>query len=132
MGREELEECVTNMLMSFKIQSDIMGFEYLRTAIILCYENDELKNNISKKVYPLVAKKHNSSPETVERGIRTAIENSYHCGGLLEINELCGFIVYTNGFKWTNGELISTLAELVRLKESRHNFNDKVEKLREK
>ena len=130
MDKEELEQCVTEMLMSFKMQPDIMGFDYLRSAIMLCYAEEDLKNNISKKVYPLVADIHNATPETVERGMRTAIENCFNCGGLLEINEKCGVVVYKNNFKWTNGETISLLTQLVRLKEGRENIRKKIEELK--
>lgn len=131
MDKHQLAQNVTNMLMLFKIQPDIMGFEYLRTAIILCYQDEELKNNISKKVYPLVAKFHNSTPETVERGMRTAVENCYNCGGLLEVNEICGLVVYKNNFKWTNGELICALVELIKLQEGRMLLNKKLKQLKD-
>lgn len=127
MPKEELEQKVIDMLLSFKIQPEIMGFEYLRSAIMLCYENEELKNNISKKVYPMVAAMCNATPETVERGMRTAVENCFNCGGLLEINEKCGVVVYNNNFKWTNGEVICTLAQLIKIEEGREKLRKRLE-----
>ena len=130
MNTQQLTQKVTDMLLSFKMQSDIMGFEYLRSAIVMCYQDTNLTNNISKKVYPLVAEIYHSTPETVERGMRTAVENCFNSGGLLEINEVCGFIIYKNNFKWTNGELISTLTELLRLQELRSSIEKQFVKLK--
>ncbi|MBQ8909257.1 MAG: sporulation initiation factor Spo0A C-terminal domain-containing protein [Clostridia bacterium] len=130
MDDGQLSQNITNLLMSFKVQPDIMGFEYLRTAVMLCYVDENLKNNISKKLYPMVAERCNSTAETVERGIRTAVENCFNCGGLLEINEKCGMVVYKNNFKWTNGEVISTLTELLRLDDVRRNLKLKLNQLK--
>ncbi|MBO5394862.1 MAG: sporulation initiation factor Spo0A C-terminal domain-containing protein [Clostridia bacterium] len=131
MITEELTNEITEMLLSFKVQPEIMGFEYLRTGIKLCFEDDSLKNNITKKLYPKVAEIFNSSPETVERAMRTAVENCYNCGGLLEVNEQCGLVVYKNDFKWTNGEMITTLVELIKLKETRKAIENKLKELEE-
>ena len=119
----ELTSQITDMLLSFKVKPDNIGFDYLRTGIKLCFEDWSLKNNITKKLYPQVAVLHSTSAETVERGIRTAIENAYNNGGLLEINEQCEFIVYNNDYKWTNGEMISILVELIKLKRTREEIN---------
>ncbi|MBE7073504.1 MAG: hypothetical protein E7379_00155 [Clostridiales bacterium] len=126
MDESEIVQSITEVLMSFKFQTDINGFEYLRSAILLCYQDEELKNNISKKVYPMVAEMHNSNAQTVERGMRTAIENCYNSGGLLEINEVFGLIVYKNDFKWTNGEMISLFVEILKIKEKRQLLNEKL------
>ena len=127
MERDKLEQSVNAMLMSFKIQPDISGYDYLKSAIILCYEDEWLRNNISKKVYPLIGGIYNVSPEAVERAIRTAVENCFNCGGLLEINEKCGTVVYNNKFKWTNGEAISALTQLIKIEEGRENIKKIVE-----
>ena len=124
MLEDELSLEITNILLGFKIQPDVMGFEYLRTGIRLCFDDESLKKNITKKLYPLVAQIHGTTAETVERGMRTAIENAYYGGGLLEINERCGIIVYNNDFKWTNGETIFTLVELIKLKIKRNKIEE--------
>ena len=131
MEESELLQSITEMLMSFKFQTDINGFEYLRSAIVLCYQDEQLKNNISKKVYPMVAEMHNSNAQTVERGMRTAIENCYNCGGLLEINEVFGIVVYKNDFKWTNGEMISLFVEILKIQKQRQLLNEKLIQLKQ-
>ena len=132
MIAEEYTNEITDMLLSFKVQPEITGFEYLRTGIRLCLEDDSLKNNITKKLYPKVAEIYNASPEIVERAMRTAVENCYNCGGLLEVNEQCGLVVYNNDFKWTNGEMITTLVELIKLKATRKEIAKRMKELDEK
>ena len=122
---------ITDILLAFKVQPEIMGFDYLREGIRLCYQDSTLKNSITKKLYPKIAEKFGTTAETVERGMRTAVENSYNNGGLLEVNEKCGLIVYNNDFKWTNGEMITLLCELIRLKEIRERLDEQLENLKQ-
>lgn len=128
---DDLLNEITDMLLAFKVQPEVMGFDYLRVGVQLCYEDESLKNNLTKKLYPKVAQIFATTPETVERDMRTAIENSYNNGGLLEVNEFCGEIVYNNDFKWTNGEMISTMVALIRLRETRAKLEKHFESLKE-
>lgn len=131
MNADDLTNEITDLLLAFKVQPEVMGFDYLRTGIKLCYQDSSLKNNITKKLYPQVAEIYNTTPGTVERDMRTAIENSYNCGGLLEVNEKCGMIVYNNDFKWTNGEMITILCELIHLKKIREKLDEHLEGLKQ-
>ena len=120
---------ITDMLLAFKVPPEIMGFDYLREGIFLCYHDSSLKNNITKQLYPQIAKKFSTTAETVERGMRTAVENSYNSGGLLEVNEKCGMVVYKNDFKRTNGEMMTTIVALIKLKETRQQIEVKLQKM---
>ena len=80
---KDLTNKITDMLLSFKVKPDNVGFDYLRTGIMLCYEDNNLKNNITKGLYPQVANIHKTKSDTVERGMRTAIDNAFNNGGLL-------------------------------------------------
>ena len=114
MENEELYEDITNILMSLKMQPEITGFEYLREGILLCYQDKKYLESITL-VYSQLAKSHKTTPLIVERSIRTAIENAYLSGGILGLNELYDTIVYNNDFKPTNGELISTIVDVIKL-----------------
>lgn len=114
MKKEELYEDITNILMSLKMQPEITGFEYLREGIGLCCQDKKYLNSITL-VYSQLAKNHKTTPLIVERSIRTAIENAYINGGILGLNELYDTIVYNNDFKPTNGELILTIVDIIKL-----------------
>ena len=130
MAEQELTENITNMLISFKFQTDITGFEYLRSAIAVCFQEEQLKNHISTKIYPIVANLHCSTVQVVERAMRTAITNCYYIGGLLEINEICGVVVYKNDFKWTNGEVIALFVEILKMQQTRQSLNEKLQSVK--
>lgn len=49
------------------------GFTYLLDCLNLAAENDDLMQPLKGKLYPLVAKKHGTTANCVERNIRTII-----------------------------------------------------------
>lgn len=69
------EQAVSNMLLALGISTRHDGFRYLQTAVLL-YARDSMQS-VTKSLYPAVAKAHNSNPQSVERGIRTAIGSAW-------------------------------------------------------
>ena len=116
---------ITDFLLACQIKPNVAGFGYLRVAIRLCVEDGELISRVTKKLYPAVAEVCGVSSGTVERGIRTAIEQAYNRGGLLEVNKFGGAIIYKNDYKLSNSEMISTVAELINMKRNRQISKDK-------
>lgn len=108
------DKCTT-MLMNLKISPGSLGFDYIRQAVLLCYKDMSLIKYVTKRLYPKVAEIFNVKANIVERSIRSAINKAYLCGGLLGVNDFYNVIIYTNKFKYTNSELISIIAEKLRL-----------------
>ena len=106
---------VTNLLLNFKFQPNMVGFDYLRRAVLYCYESNQNAANITTKLYPMLAKEFNTRAASIERGMRMSIDNAYVSGGLLTLNDYYGSIVYTNKFKFSNSEIISILVEIIKL-----------------
>lgn len=71
----------------------------------------KLINNITKQLYPLVAKEFASSPSKVERAIRHAIDVAWSRGKIENINKVFGFKVYSPNDKPTNGEFVALVAD---------------------
>ena len=113
MEENEIEdyEYLTKILINMGITPDKLGFEYLRYAITLVANDSSYLQAITKRLYPDIAKYFGVKSRDIERCIRFAIGQSYNCGGLLEINNLYGTVVYKNDYKPTNGELIGILAD---------------------
>ncbi|MCL2796738.1 MAG: sporulation initiation factor Spo0A C-terminal domain-containing protein, partial [Firmicutes bacterium] len=93
----------------------IKGYHFLREAIKMAIDNPEIINNITKKLYPDVAGKFNTSPSKVERAIRHAIEVAWNRGKIENINTLFGVRVYGHNEKPTNGEFIALVADKMLL-----------------
>jgi hypothetical protein len=63
------------LLLNCGCNSKLLGYEYIKSSLIVMLNNDV--RYITKEIYPLVAKKHQTSICNVERSIRSAIENTY-------------------------------------------------------
>ena len=74
-------------------------------------ENDIIINSITKKLYPTIAEKYDTSASKVERAIRHAIEVAWNRGKIENINNLFGIKVYSSNEKPTNGEFIALVAD---------------------
>lgn len=110
-----LEARVSNFLHELGIPANIRGYLYLREAISLVTEENELINGVTKILYPMIAKQHKTTPSRVERAIRHAIEVAWGRGNLEAINRIFGFTVDTRRGKPTNSEFIAMVADRMRL-----------------
>lgn len=105
------EEKITNIFITVGIPAHIKGYQFLREAIKMAIDNPEIINCITKKLYPSIAKKFDTSASKVERAIRHAIEVAWNRGKIENINSLFGVKVYSNNEKPTNGEFIALVAD---------------------
>lgn len=64
------------------------GYHYLMTAYELTKNNSELLNCTTTRLYPMIAKRHNTTAQAVERGIRTVIMLCYNQGLLGEYRSI--------------------------------------------
>ncbi len=110
-----LETDVTNIIHEIGVPAHIKGYQYLRDAIIMSVNDMEMLNSITKILYPMIAKKHQTTPSRVERAIRHAIEVAWSRGKMDTIDELFGYTVNGGKGKPTNSEFIALIADKVRL-----------------
>ena len=106
-----LEEKITNIFITVGIPAHIKGYQFLREAIKMAIDNPEIINSITKKLYPSIAQRFDTSASKVERAIRHAIEVAWNRGKIENINTLFGIRVYGNNEKPTNGEFIALVAD---------------------
>ena len=66
---------IKEVLNYFRMLPKYKGYSYLEDAIQLCREHSEYLTQITKVVYPELAKKYHVTPWSVERNIRTIIDN---------------------------------------------------------
>lgn len=106
-----LDEKISNIFISIGIPAHIKGYHFLREAVKLAVEEPGIISSITKKLYPTIAEKFETSSSKVERGMRHAIEVAWNRGKIENINTLFGFKVYNPTDKPTNGELIALIAD---------------------
>lgn len=113
--KKNIEEKITNIFITVGIPAHIKGYQFLREAIKMSIESPEIINSITKKLYPSIAAKFETSASKVERAIRHAIEVAWNRGKIENINTLFGVKVYSNNEKPTNGEFIALVADKMLL-----------------
>lgn len=110
-----LEHDVTQMLHEIGIPAHIKGYQYLRDAIAISVEEEDMLISVTKVLYPTIAKKHQTTPSRVERAIRHAIEVAWSRGKMDTINEIFGYTVSNGKGKPTNSEFIALISDKIRL-----------------
>lgn len=106
-----LDERLANIFISVGIPAHIKGYQYLREAIKIAIDSPDIINSITKKLYPEVAERFDTTASKVERAIRHAIEVAWNKGKIENINHLFGIKVYNSNEKPTNGEFIALVAD---------------------
>ena len=115
-SREEILEIkVTNIIHDIGVPAHIKGYQYLRDGIIMVVNNIEVINQITKQLYPDLAKKYKTTPSRVERAIRHAIEVAWNRGQIEIAQDIFGYTVNSNKGKPTNSEFIAMIADKLRL-----------------
>ncbi len=108
---KQLDEKISNIFISIGIPAHIKGYQFLREAVKLAVEKPEIIGSITKKLYPTIAERFETSSSKVERGMRHAIEVAWNRGKIENINNIFGLKIYNRNEKPTNGELIALIAD---------------------
>ncbi|MBR6770755.1 MAG: sporulation transcription factor Spo0A [Lachnospiraceae bacterium] len=111
----DLEKDVTDMIHEIGVPAHIKGYQYLREAIMMSVEDNEMLNSITKVLYPSIAQKYQTTSSRVERAIRHAIEVAWSRGKMETLDALFGYTINTGKGKPTNSEFIALIADKIRL-----------------
>ncbi|MDE6476005.1 MAG: sporulation transcription factor Spo0A [Erysipelotrichaceae bacterium] len=111
----ELESEITSLLHEIGIPAHIKGYMYLRTAILETYLNVDFLGQITKVLYPEIAKKYVTTSSRVERAIRHAIEVAWNRGNIDAIDDIFGYTISASKAKPTNSEFIAMISDKLRL-----------------
>lgn len=112
---KSLDEKISNLFISVGIPAHIKGYQFLREAIKMTIDSPDIISSITKKLYPTIAERFNTSPSKVERAIRHAIEVAWNRGKIENINNIFGIKIYSPNEKPTNGEFIALIADKMLL-----------------
>ncbi len=112
---KSLDEKISNLFISVGIPAHIKGYQFLREAIKMTIDSPDIISSITKRLYPTIAERFNTSPSKVERAIRHAIEVAWNRGKIENINNIFGIKIYSPNEKPTNGEFIALIADKMLL-----------------
>jgi len=111
----EMDIKVTNVMHRLGIPAHVKGYQYIRDAILMVIKDVSLLGAVTKELYPAIAKKYNTTPSRVERGIRHAIELAWERGHMETLKRIFGCSMNIERQKPTNSEFIALLADKLRL-----------------
>ena len=113
--RKPMEVEVTALLHDMGVPAHVKGYQYLRDAILMILNDQQLLTAITKDLYPKIAEKYNTTPSRVERAIRHAIELAWDRGNVDLMTEYFGYTINFERGKPTNAEFIAMVSDRIRL-----------------
>lgn len=110
-----LEADISATLSRMGISASIKGYHFIRRAILMAVDNEEVLIGITKGLYPDIGKLFKTSASKVERAIRHAIESAWKKNGQQVFFEVVGYLTPD---KPTNGQFIAALTEYFRIRQN--------------
>ncbi|MDE7206058.1 MAG: sporulation initiation factor Spo0A C-terminal domain-containing protein [Lachnospiraceae bacterium] len=101
----------TYLLLCAGFQPRQRGYRYLREAVWISYKEPEMIQSITKRLYPEVAKRFETTDKQVERAIRNAIETAWTKGNSDTLVMIFGDLFVDRKVKPTNSEIIKILVD---------------------
>ena len=118
LHKVSLDEKISKIFINVGIPPHIKGYSFLREGVKMAVADPEIINNITKKLYPSIGEKYNTTASKVERAIRHAIEVAWNRGRIESINSILGVRAYIGAEKPTNGEFIALVADKMLLEKA--------------
>lgn len=112
----KLEDQISEMLYMLGIPASLSGYDCLKTAIALAYDDPSYVHAVIARLYPAVGKIHCKTIGSVERCIRHAIEVSWDRADAKFRDEIFKWSTSPKRGKATNTEFIATLADYLKRK----------------
>ena len=103
-----------SLLRRLAVPPRLKGRRYMGVAAAALACSPALGASYRERLYPYVAGQCGTTPQAVERAIRTAVESAWLQGSLEGIQALFGLTVDADKGKPTNAEFLSMLAQHIR------------------
>lgn len=103
---------ITDIIQEIGIPAHIKGYRYVRRAVEMVINDIDLLSAVTKKLYPQVAVKFNSTPSRVERAIRHAIDVAWQRGNQKILKEFFKNNLSEN-IKPSNSQFIAKIADKI-------------------
>ena len=111
---EDIEDIIHQYLMEMAANPALMGYKYVVYGIQQVMNNPSLIDNITSGLYPVIARKFDTSPARVERAIRHSIEYMWENGDLDTLISYFGYTAKSESGKPTNSNFMARIALIVK------------------
>lgn len=126
----ELESEITELLHEIGIPAHIKGYMYLRTAILETYLNVDFLGQITKVLYPEIAKKYATTASRVERAIEGTLMQLMISSDIRYRHAIEVAWNSASKAKPTNSEFIAMISDKLRLEHRLRNKNNVIKTFR--
>lgn len=103
---------VSILMRKMAIPQHLKGWRFTEEAVYMAIEDPMILDAITKRLYPELAKKFNSTPSRVERAIRHATNHVMMFAPIKVLKAVFGNTI-PDGYKITNSHLIAAMAQVV-------------------
>jgi two-component system response regulator (stage 0 sporulation protein A) len=114
LAYKKIDNIISDKLNQLGIPVRLKGYRYMITAVKEVLNNKEAMEAVTKVLYPDVAKKHNSTPQRVEKAIRHAIEVAWTVDSENPTHKEFGYMKNTKKTRPTNSEFIAKISQDIR------------------
>jgi two-component system response regulator (stage 0 sporulation protein A) len=111
----DMDVVISDIMRQIGVPAHIKGYQYLRSAIKLAINDEEMLSSVTKLLYPTVAKMYNTTASRVERAIRHAIEVAWDRGDVDVLSSYFGYTIQSQRGKPTNSEFIAMISDKLKL-----------------
>lgn len=112
---ECLEKNVDEILLRLGIHQHTTGYLYIKRAIILAVEDENMIYSVTRHMYPAIAQEFGTTPSAVERRIRHTIIVAWETGKSCVLESYFGNTIDTHRGKPANSEFIAMVADRIKL-----------------
>lgn len=115
-AKSEIQRIIVSTLREVGVPPQLLGYKYLRTAILVAAQHPHMLHAITTELYPNVATEHESTTPKIERSIRHSIETTWNRSDVDTLYELFGYTISSSRGRPTNSEFIARLTDLVLMR----------------
>ncbi|MDE6687073.1 MAG: sporulation initiation factor Spo0A C-terminal domain-containing protein [Lachnospiraceae bacterium] len=108
---------VTGLLHRMGVPAHLKGYYYLRSAIMISLQENNMVCSVTKLLYPKIAKEYFTTEQKVERGIRNAIEVAWKHGSPDFFEAEFGYSNVAGSDRPSNSECIARVVDHIRMEE---------------
>lgn len=112
---KSVENLVCEVVHEIGIPVHVKGYKFVREAIHIVLKDSSSLEQITKVLYPKIARKFRTTTPRVERAIRHSIEMAWEKGNAEFKEEIFGNTIYENKKKPTNSEFIAMIVDKIKL-----------------
>lgn len=109
----KLQAKIDKMLIELKITPALSGFHYIKECVMMTLMKGGKVGGFFREMYRQISTEYRTSPSSVERAIRNALDNIWKNARAKTINKVIGLNLYTQYDKPSITQFITLLAEKI-------------------